>query len=99
VNFDLRWEPECLSDLEAIYGDLETADTAVFSIDWLLARNPLMFTWELSPGSGLRLAWVRPYLEFPAVYLSFEIVLNDPSGGRLCLMKRARRANADASLS
>jgi hypothetical protein len=91
MNFGIRWADKCLEDLERLYGDLETADAAVGSIDWRLARNPLRHTWELSDGSKIRLAWVKPYLEFPAVYLSYEIVTETQS--RYCLVNRARRAN------
>jgi len=95
VNFGLRWEPECLRELEAIYGDVQTADAAIASIDWQLARNPLMFTWELHPGSDIRLARVLPYLEHPAVYLSFRMVSDPPN--RYCLIEHARRANVASS--
>ncbi len=95
MNFGIRWEDACLEDLERIYGNLETADAAVGSIDWQLARNPLRYTWELAPGSSIRLAWVKPYLDFPPVYLSYAIV-TEPMD-RYCLMKRARLANDPVS--
>jgi hypothetical protein len=96
MNFGIRWRDECLRDLERIYGNLETADPAVFTIDWRLARNPLSYTWEIAPGkSDIRLAWVREYLTFPAVYLSFRIVQEQDE--RYCLMLRARRANDPAT--
>jgi hypothetical protein len=91
MNFGIRWDDQCLRDLEEIYGNLETADPAVFTIDWRLARNPLAHTWELGGDTDIRLAWVRDYLEYPAVYLSFRIVTEGQE--RYCLMLRARRAN------
>jgi hypothetical protein len=90
VNFGIRWDDQCLADLERIYGDMETADKAMFSVDWHLSRNPAAHTWELE-GSDIRIVWVRDFLEFPAVYLSFRIVIERPN--RYCLMLRARRAN------
>jgi hypothetical protein len=96
MNFGIRWDDQCLEDLERIYGNLETADPAVFTLDWRLARNPLAHTWELTKGSDIRLAWVRDYLDYPAVYLSFKIVNEKPE--RYCLMLRARLAN-DPSMS
>lgn len=91
MNFGIRWEDECNLDLEAIYGDLQTADAAIASVDWRLARNPLAETWELKKDSGIRLVWVKDYLQFPVVYLSFEIVTE--AVDRYCLMLHARRAN------
>lgn len=91
MNFGIRWDDQCLRDLEEIYGDLETADAAMLSIDWRLARNPLAGTWELEKGSDIRLAWVKDYREFPVVYLSFRIVTEGRE--RYCLMLRARRGN------
>jgi hypothetical protein len=89
MAFDIRWEDQCLRELEEIYGDLRIADAAIFSIDWRLARNPLMQTWEIKDGSGVRLAWVKSYRGYPAVYLSFKIDLSGPR----CVMCRAKRAN------
>jgi len=91
MNFGIRWDKRCLRELEAIYGTLEAADTAMFSVDWLLSRNPLANTWELTPGNPVRLVWVRDYINHPPVYLSFRIVDEPPD--RYCLMLRARRAN------
>lgn len=91
MNFGIRWEDQCLLDLEEIYGSLDAADPAIFSVDWLLARNPLSNTWELTPGNPLRLVWVKDYLDHPPVYLSLRIVDDPPD--RYCLMLRARRTN------
>lgn len=92
MNFTLRWEPACEHELVAIYGDLQTADAAICAMDWQLSRDPIRYSWELEAGSPIRLAWVKPYLEFPAVYLSFELL--DAEG--ICLMQHARRANVSA---
>lgn len=74
-------------------GDMETADAAIFVIDWLLARDPLRHSWELQAGSSVRIAWVRPYLSFPAVYLSFEFREAD----QICVIQHARRSNVAAN--
>jgi hypothetical protein len=91
VNFGIRWEDRCVRDLERIYGSHEAADTAMFTVDWLLSRNPLEGTWELTVGNPVRLVWVKDFLDHPAVYLSFRIVDEPPD--RYCLMLRALRAN------
>ena len=95
MNFGIRWEPECLDDLKRICGNLETADAAVSDVDWRLSRNPLQGTWPLQRGSELRLVWVKDYLEFPSVYMSFEIITEGQN--RYCLMKKARLANDPAT--
>lgn len=89
MNFGLRWEPECLKDLEDIYGDLEVADAAIAAVDWQLSQNPLRYTWPLRPGHSILLVHIKPYLEHPAVAISFSIVQDPPD--RYCLMMRARR--------
>lgn len=89
---DIRWEDECLEDLANIFGSLEDADDATNAVTWELARDPISYTWELAPGSPIRLTWVKPHREFPAIFLSFLFI--DELGERHCLMKRARRANA-----
>jgi hypothetical protein len=91
MNYGVRWEHICLADLEEIYGDLETADAATSSMDWRLSRDPLVYTWPLANRSDIRLVTVKPYLEFPVVYLSFSIF--DEPRDRYCLMLRARRGN------
>lgn len=95
MNFGIRWDDKCLRDLEEIYGDIQTADAAMQSVDWQLSRNPLADTWEITKGSGIRLAWAKDYLHFPPVYLSFEVVTEAPD--RYCLILRARRANDPAT--
>jgi hypothetical protein len=95
MNFDIRWEDQCRAELLKIYGANETADVAAFSVDWRLARNPLMNTWPLDSGSpptsGIRLVRVESFRDYPTVFLSFRIVIEGPD--RYCLMLRARRAN------
>jgi hypothetical protein len=97
MRYDIRWENECVEDLIEIYGDMGTADRATDGATWALARAPLhRATWAIAPGSEYRLAWVKPFLDFPAVALSYTIVIEGVS--QYCLMHRARRANVpDAS--
>jgi hypothetical protein len=92
MYFGVRWEDECVADLEEIYGDLETADSATGAVAWELARNPTAYTWQVSPSSDIRLTLVKPYRGFPPVAMSFRVVTEPPD--RYCLVLRARRANA-----
>jgi hypothetical protein len=92
VRYDIRWEEKCLEDLAEIYGDMETADLATAGSIWALSRAPLhRLTWEIAPGSSFRLTWVKPFLDFPAVAMSYSIVIDGIN--QYCLMHRARRAN------
>ena len=95
MNFGIRWSDECLEDLERIYGSQKVADAAMFSIDWRLSRNPLADTWDLKQGNPIKLAWVKQYLHYPPVYLSFEIVIQPNE--RYCHMLKARVANDPAT--
>ena len=92
MRYGIRWEDQCIQDLIAIYGDMGTADLATEGTAWALARAPLnRATWAVAPGSDYRLTWVRTYREFPAVVLSYSIVIEGIN--QYCLMHRARRAN------
>jgi hypothetical protein len=91
MQYGVRWDDRCLAELEEIYGDVETSDIAVFTVDWKLAHDPNRFTWELSPNSDILLTWIRGFRGFPAVCLSFRLVFEQ--NNRYCLMLRARRSN------
>lgn len=92
---DVRWDDQCIADLEEIFGDISNADDATNAVTWELSRDPFKYSWELAPGSTERLTWVKPHREFPAVCMSFVFI--DEPHDRHCLMKRARRANVPGS--
>jgi hypothetical protein len=92
MRFDIRWTDECVEELALIYDGLENADAATAATEFHLGRDPHgRATWPLVPGSGRRLAWVKPYRHFPAVYLSYSVV--DEGNDRYCLVSEARRSN------
>jgi hypothetical protein len=94
MQYGVRWDDQCVVDLEEIYGDMETADRATFTVDWKLSHDPNRYTWELDPESDIMLTWIRSFLHYPAVCLSFRLVFEEHA--RYCLMLRARRSNNPA---
>jgi hypothetical protein len=93
MRYGIRWEDHCVKELLEIYGTQEMIEDATSSAVEALARAPLhRETWPVAPGSDYRLATVKPFLHFPAVALSYTIVIERDPSNQYCLMHNARRA-------
>lgn len=96
MRYGIRWEDKCLEDLVGIYDDQQTADDATNGATWALARAPLhRDTWAVAPGSDYRLTSVKPFLHYPAIAMSYSIIIEPPD--QYCLMHRARRVAASGA--
>jgi hypothetical protein len=98
LQYGILWDDDCRAELLEIFGGDEIeADAAVRAIEWRLSRDPLRETYRLSPQSDVRLTWLKPYKEFPAIAFSFRIVKEEFRQN--CVMERARRANVPDGFS
>jgi hypothetical protein len=92
LPYGITWSDECRAELVRLYnGDEKAADDAVRAIEFQLCRDPLGETYRLSAASDVRLVWIGPRMDYPAVTFSFRIVKERYRQN--CVMERARRTN------
>lgn len=98
LDYGIRWEDDCIADIEEIFGDLKNADDAMHAVEWQLSHDPYQGTWEIRTGSGVYLTRTRAHRGFPAVAYSFRVVTEAPRDF-YCLMLRARPTNTSSTTS
>jgi hypothetical protein len=92
MQYGVRWDDQCLKQVERIFGSLEEADDAIATVDWHLAHDPYSHkTWMLIPNAKIRMTWVKPHRVHPATAYSYEVMTEAVS--RYCVVRRAVRAN------
>lgn len=98
VPYGVIWNPQCRAELVRLYeGDEKAADEAVRAIEFQLGRDPLSDTYRLSSQSDLRLVWVEPRMQYPAVAFAFRIVKEQYRQN--CVMEETRRTNVPNGFS